>query len=266
LIHSLTHIDPAAKIAENVTIEPFATIKGDVEIGSGSWIGPNVVIDDGARIGKNVKVFAGAVISSIPQDLKYKGEYTTAEIGDNSIIREYVTVNRGTSHSQRTIVGKNVLLMAYTHVAHDCIILDHAILANAVNLAGHVTVDEFAIIGGMSAIHQFCRIGAHSILAGGSLVGKDIPPFVKAARYPISFAGVNTVGLMRRNYSADSIHKIKEMYHLLYLSGYNTSQALTEIEGQFEATQERDMILQFIRGSQMGIMPGYRDARENGDE
>lgn len=257
--HPLTHIDPAAKIAEDVIIEPFATIKGDVEIGAGSWIGPNVVIDNGARIGKNVKVFAGAVISSIPQDLKYKGEYTTVEIGDNSIIREYVTVNRGTSHSMKTVVGSNVLLMAYTHVAHDCLIHDNAILANAATLAGHVIVEEYAIIGGMSAIHQFCRIGAHSILAGGSLVGKDIPPFVKAARYPISFAGINTVGLTRRNFSAEAVQQIKDMYHLLYLAGMNTSQATVEIETKFPSTPEREKVLSFIRSSQMGIMPGYRE-------
>lgn len=256
LIHPLTSIHPDAKIGENVVIEAFATVKGDVVIGDGCWIGSNVVIDNGARIGKNTKIFPGAVIATIPQDLKFGGEYTTVEIGNNCIIREYVTVNRGTTYSGTTKVGNNVLIMAYAHVAHDCVLGDHVILANAVNLAGHVVIDEHAIIGGTSAIHQFVRIGRHSILQGGSLVGKDVPPFTKGARYPLSYVGVNTVGLKRRGYDSEQIHQIHEIYRLLFASGRNTTQALEAIEAEIPDSDFRREILDFVRSSPRGVMKG----------
>ena len=252
----LAYIHPDARIADDVIIDPFVTIRGDVQIESGCWIGSNVVIHEGARIGKNTRIFPGAVISSIPQDLKFGGEYTTVEIGEDCTIREYVTINRGTSHSGTTKVGNGVLIMAYAHVAHDCVVGDNVILANAVNLAGHVIIDEHAIIGGTSAIHQFVRIGRHSILQGGSLVGKDVPPYTKGARYPLSYVGVNTVGLRRRGFDAQQMHEIHEIYRLLFASGKNTSQALVAIEEVIPESEFRREILEFVRSSPRGIMKG----------
>jgi UDP-N-acetylglucosamine acyltransferase len=263
LKYPLTHIHPDAQIAAGVVVEPFATIQGDVVIEEGCWIGPNVVIQDGARIGKNTKIFPGAVISSIPQDLKFGGEKTTCIIGDNCTIREYATINRGTSQSGSTVIKNHVLVMAYAHVAHDCVVGDHAILANAVNLAGHVLIDEYAIIGGMSAIHQFVRIGRHSILQGGSLVGKDVPPFCKGAHFPLRYSGVNAVGLRRRNFEVSVINQLQDIYRLLFASGKNVSQALEAIEGSIAATPVRDEILGFVRASERGIMKGYRTGTDD---
>ena len=197
----LAYVHPQAEIADSVVIEPFAFISKNVVIGEGSWIGPNVNIMPGTRIGKNCKVFPGAVIGAIPQDLKYRGENTAAVIGDGTTIRECVTVNRGTSYAQKTVIGSNCLLMAYSHVAHDCQIGNNVILANSVNLAGHVEIEDWAILEGMVAVQQFIRIGAHAFIAGGSLVRKDVPPFVKAAREPLAYAGVNSIGLRRRGFS-----------------------------------------------------------------
>jgi len=256
MIHQLTHIDPKAKIAANVSIDAFTSIHEDVEIGEGSWIGSNVTIYPGARIGKNVRIFPGAVISAIPQDLKFGGEMTTAEIGDNSTIRECVTINRGTSDKLKTVIGKNCLIMAYVHVAHDCFIGDHCILANSVQMAGHVTVGDFAIIGGSSAIHQFATIGAHVMISGGSLVRKDVPPFTKSGREPLSYAGINSVGLRRRNYSDEQINNIQEAYSYLYLKGLNTNAALEEIATQLPNSPEVNEILDFVKNSERGIMKG----------
>ena len=253
----LAYVHPQAKIARNVVIEPFVTIHKNVEIGEGSWIASNVTIMEGARIGKNVKVFPGAVISAIPQDLKFDGEETTAEIGDNTTVREFVTVNRGTAASGKTIVGKNCLLMAYVHVAHDCIIGDNCILANAVNLAGHINIEDFAIIGGLSAVHQFVNIGQHVMISGGSLVRKDVPPYTKAARNPISFAGINSIGLRRRGFSSEKISEIQDIYRILFNKNLNVSQAVNYIETEMPATPERDEILSFIANSSRGIMRGY---------
>jgi UDP-N-acetylglucosamine acyltransferase len=204
--HSLSRVHPEAKIAEGVSIESFVTIEKDVEIGENTWIGPNVVIMDGARIGKNCKIYPGAVISGPPQDLKFKGEITTAEIGDNTIIREYVTLNRGTASKGKTVIGSNCLVMAYVHIAHDCIIGNNVIIVNSVGLAGEIEIGDWAIIGGMTAVHQFVRIGTHAMVGGGSLVRKDIPPFVKASREPLSYVGVNSIGLRRRQYSNEKIN------------------------------------------------------------
>lgn len=251
-------INPDAIIGENVTIGPFTYIDGDVEIGDGTWIGPNVTIFEGARIGKNCKIFPGAVISGIPQDLKFNGEKSTAEIGNNTTIREFVTVNRGTVYSTRTVVGNNCLLMAYAHVAHDCVLGDRVILANNVNLAGHVEIEDWAILEGLVAVQQFIRIGMHSFIAGGSLVRKNVPPYVKAAREPLSYAGVNTVGLHRRQFSNEQISNIREIYHILFVKGYNTTHALQIIEDSLEPTQEKENILSFIRAADPGIMKGFQ--------
>lgn len=257
----LSYIHPEAKIAVNVVIEPFVTISNNVEIGDGTWIGPNVSIMEGARIGKNCKIFPGAVISAIPQDLKYKGEKTLTIIGDNVIIRECVTVNKGTTYSNKTVVGDNSLLMAYVHIAHDCIIGKNTILANAATLAGHVKVDDYAIVGGLAAIHQFVHIGCHSMISGGSLVRKDVPPYVKAAREPLSYIGINSIGLRRRGFTHDKINQIQEIYRMLFVEGYNTSQALSVIEAEVPATSERDEIISFIRESDRGVMKGYLNGK-----
>jgi len=253
----LAFVHPQAKIANNAVIEPFVTIYKNVEIGEGTWIGPNVTIMEGARIGKNCKIYPGSVISAIPQDLKYKGEDTVAIIGDNTTIRECVTINRGTKASYETVVGSNCLLMAYVHVAHDCVVGNNCILANSVTLAGHIRIDDFAIIGGLSAIHQFVNIGVHTMISGGSLVRKDVPPFTKAAREPLSYVGINSIGLRRRGFTTDKIEEIQDIYRIIYLKKHNVSQAIAFIEAEMPATPERDEVLQFISNSSRGIMKGY---------
>jgi UDP-N-acetylglucosamine acyltransferase len=250
----LAFIHPNAKIAKNVVVEPFTTIHNDVEIEDGSWIGSNVTIFPGARIGKNCKIYPGAVISAEPQDLKFAGEYTTVEIGDNTVIRECATINRGTSDRQKTVVGANCLIMAYVHVAHDCVIGDNVVIANSVQIAGHVNIGSFAIIGGTSAIHQFINIGAHAMVSGGSLIRKDVPPFIKAAREPLSYAGVNSIGLRRRGFTTTTISSIQEIYRIIYLSSRNNSEAIDKIELEMPATAERDEIINFIRNSERGII------------
>lgn len=253
----LAYVHPQAKIARNVVIEPFTTIHNNVTIGSGTWIGSNVTIMEGARIGKDCRIFPGAVISAIPQDLKFQDEDTTAEIGDNTTIREYVTVNRGTVDRGKTVIGKNCLIMAYCHIAHDCIVGDNCIFSNNSTLAGHVTVGDHVILAGMTAVHQFCRIGNHAFVTGGSLVRKDVPPYVKAAREPLSYVGINSIGLRRRGFSPEKIREIQNIYRILYQRNYNNTQASELIEAEMEATPERDEILQFIKNSQRGIMKGY---------
>ena len=253
----LAYVHPQAKIAMNVVIEPFATIHKDVEIGEGTWIGPNVTIMDGARIGKNCKIFPGSVISAIPQDLKFKGEQTTAEIGDNTTIRECVTINRGTVDKYKTVVGNNCLIMAYVHLGHDCIVGNNCILGNVVQLAGHVVIDDYAIFGGSCSVQQFSKIGAHAYIGGGSLVRKDVPPYTKAAREPLSYCGINSIGLRRRGFSNDKINEIQEIYRCIFLSGMNNSKALDYIELEMTPSKERDEIINFIRSSDRGIMKGF---------
>lgn len=253
----LAYVHPQAKIARNVVIEPFVTIHKHVEVGEGTWIGSNVTIMEGAKIGNNCKIFPGAVISAIPQDLKFAGEETTVEVGDNTTIREFVTINRGTKESNKTVIGNNCLLMAYVHIAHDCFIGNNCILANATNLAGHIIIDDYAILGGLSAVHQFVNIGAHVMISGGSLVRKDVPPYTKAARDPLSFVGINSIGMRRRGFSSEKINEIQDIYRILYLKNLNVSQAIAYIETEMHATSERDEILSFIAKSSRGIMKGY---------
>ena len=239
MIQPLAYVHPDAKIAKNVVIEPFTTISKNVEIGEGTWIGPNVTIMEGARIGKNCRIFPGAVISAIPQDLKYKGEETTTHIGDNTTIRECVTINKGTADRMKTVVGNNCLIMAYSHVAHDCIIGD------------------FVVMAGMTAVYQFSSVGSYAFVTGGTMVSKDVPPYAKAARNPISYVGVNSIGLHRRGFSVEKIREIQDIYRVLFQKKLTTSHALEYIEAEMEATVERDEILQFVRKSQHGIMKGY---------
>ena len=253
----LAYVHPAAKIASNVVIDPFVTIDQNVEIGEGTRIGSNVTILEGSRIGKNCIIFPGAVIGAIPQDLKFKGEETFAIVGDNTTIRECVTINRGTAAKGKTVVGCNCLIMAYSHVAHDCIIGDNVIISNATQIAGEVIVDNHAVIGGGTLIHQFCHIGPHVMIQGGALVNKDIPPYVKAAREPIAYAGINSIGLRRRNFTNEQIRDIQETYRYLYLSGLNNTDAVERIEAELPATKERDEIILFVRNSKRGIIRGY---------
>ena len=253
----LAYVHPGAKIAKNVVIEPFTTIHNNVTIGEGTWIGSNVTIMEGARIGKNCSIFPGAVISAMPQDLKYQGEDTTVEIGNNTTIRECATINKGTSDRMKTVIGNNCLIMAYCHVAHDCFVGDGCIFSNNSTLAGHVTIGQNVVLAGMVAVHQFVSIGNHAFVTGGSLVRKDVPPYVKAAREPLSYVGINSIGLRRRGFDSDKIREIQNIYRLLYQRNYNNSQAASIIEAEMEATPERDEILQFIRDSQRGIMKGY---------
>lgn len=253
----LAYVHPGAKIAKNVVIEPFTTIHNNVTIGEGTWIGSNVTIMEGARIGKNCNIFPGAIISAPPQDLKYKGEETTVHIGNNTTIRECATIHKGTSDRMKTVIGKNCLIMAYCHIAHDCVVDDGCIFSNNSTLAGHVTVGSNVVLAGMVAVHQFVSIGNHAFVTGGSLVRKDVPPYVKAAREPLSYVGINSIGLRRRGFEADKIREIQNIYRILYQKQYNNSQAAEIIEAEMEATPERDEILQFIRDSQRGIMKGY---------
>lgn len=258
----LAYVHPEAKIARNVVIEPFTTIHKNVSIGSGTWIGSNVTIMEGARIGENCRIFPGAVISAIPQDLKFEGEDSLTVIGNNTTIRECVTINRGTNDRGETKIGDNCLIMAAAHIAHDCIVGNNAIIVNGVLLGGHVVVGNYAVLGGLAAIHQFINIGDHAMVSGGSLVRKDVPPYTKAAKEPLSYVGINSIGLRRRGFQSDKIKEIQEIYRILYQRNYNNSQALDKIEGEMEATPERDEILTFVRNSKRGIMKGYMSANQ----
>ena len=248
-----------SKIGKNTKIEPFSYIDKNVKIGKNCWIGNNVTIYSGARIGDNVKIFPGAVISSIPQDLKFGGEETTVTIGDNTTIRECVTISRGTKDKMNTSVGKNCLIMAYCHVAHDCIIENNCVIVNGVQIGGHVKVCNYAIIGGGALVHQFVKIGEHSMIAGGSLVRKDVPPYCKAGKEPLSYRGVNSIGLKRRNYSREKINQIQNIYRILYLEGRNNSQALEKIEKEIINNTERKVVINFIKNSERGIIKGLLD-------
>ena len=262
MIQPLAYVHPDAKIAKNVVIEPFTTISKNVEIGEGTWIGPNVTIMEGARIGKNCRIFPGAVISAIPQDLKYKGEETTTHIGDNTTIRECVTINKGTVDRMKTVVGDNCLIMAYSHIAHDCVVGNGCIFSNGTTLAGHVTIGDFVVMAGMTAVYQFSMVGSYAFVTGGTMVSKDVPPYVKAARDPISYVGVNSIGLHRRGFTAEKIREIQDIYRIIFQNKLSTTHALEYIEAEMEATVERDEILQFIRRSQHGIMKGYNSSND----
>lgn len=253
---NLSHIHSNAKIGKDVVISPFSFIDDNVVIGDGTWIGPNVTIFSGARIGTNCRIFPGAVISAIPQDLKFNGEDTTTEIGDNTTIRECCTINRGTTDKMKTAIGNNCLLMAYVHVAHDCILGNNIIIANSVNLAGHVTIEDWVILEGLAAVQQFVRIGAHAFITGGSLVRKNVPPFTKAAREPLQYVGINSVGLRRRGFSNESVLAIEDIYRTLYVKGHNVTNALAVIEQEAPSSKEKDQIVSFIHESKDGIMRG----------
>ncbi len=260
MISPLAHISPDAVLGNNVKIDPFAVIHEGVRIGDDTHIMSNAVIMSGTVIGKSCLIFPGAVLGAVPQDLKFVGEKTTVEIGDHTTIREFVTVNRGTQDKWKTVIGSHCLLMAYAHVAHDCVLGDHVILANSVQLAGHVEVGDYAIIGGLAGAPQFARIGAHTYVAGHSVINKDVPPFIKAGRSPISFAGVNSVGLQRRGFTNETINAILEIYRTIYNKGLNTSQALEYTEQQLPPCSEKDLIVSFIKNSKRGIIKLFSKA------
>lgn len=236
MISPLAYVSPKAQIGKNVTIDAFA------------------YIDDNVIIGDNCHVFPSAVIGAVPQDLKYKGEETWTVIGDNCVLREFVTIHRGTASKGKTVVGNNNLIMAYCHVAHDCILHDNIIMSNCTQLAGEVEVDDFAIIGGGTLVHQFSHIGGHVMIQGGSKINKDIPPYIIAARDPIAYCGINSIGLNRRGFTPEQIHTIQEVYRILIQSGLNTTQALEAIDKQIPQSAERDMIVSFVRNSTRGIV------------
>lgn len=261
MISPLAYIHPDARLGKDVTVEPFAYITGDVVIGDGCWIGPHAVILDGATLGRGCQVHSGAVVSGVPQDLKFVGEKTTVVIGDNTTIRECATINRGTKARGVTRVGSNTLIMAYAHVGHDCVVGDHCILVNRVSLAGEVEVDDWAILGGHSAVHQFCRIGAHVMVAGGCVVTKDVPPFTKVAHMPVAFISVNSLGLRRRGFTTPEITEIQDMCRVLFQSDLSYTNGCNKVERDFAkplSVEHRDMLIGFIRESKRGVIKQYQ--------
>lgn len=254
MISPLASIHPDAKIGEGVEIGPFVTIDRDVEIGDGCIIDASATICQYTKLGKNCHVFPSAVIGAVPQDLKFHGEVTWTLIGDNNVLREFVTVHRGTFSKGQTVIGNNNLIMAYCHVAHDCVLHNHIIMSNTTQLAGEVEVDDFAIIGGGTLVHQFSHIGSHVMVQGGSRINKDVPPYVIAAREPIAYCGVNSVGLNRRGFTPEQIHTIQEVYRMIFQGGMNTTQAVAKIEAEMPESAERNTIINFVKASTRGII------------
>ena len=264
MISPLASVHPGAKLGNNITIEPFAVVHDNVAIGDNSIIMSHAVLMPFTRIGKNCNIFPSAVIGAIPQDLKFAGEESTVEIGDGTTIREFVTVNRGTKDKWKTVIGSHSLLMAYAHVAHDCSIGNHVILANGVQLAGHVEIGDFAILGGLSGAHQFTRIGAHTYIAGHSIIRKDVPPYIKAAREPMCYMGLNIVGLHRRKFLPGQIDELSKIYHLLFAGNHGTSNAVKLINEQVSDGELKNEVLQFVQDSKIGIIKRY--AKNGADE
>lgn len=263
MISNLSYIHPKARLGNNVTIEPFAYIGENVEVGDGTWIGPHAVLMTGTTMGKNCRIFPGAVIGAIPQDLKYDGEESTLVIEDNVTVREFCTLNRGTKASMTTRIGKNSLLMAYVHIAHDCFVGENCILANNVNLAGHIELGDYVILGGLSGVHQFVKLGDHSMVAAGTIVRQDVPPYVKTGRDPLSYLGVNSIGLRRRGFTDEQINHIQDIYRILFVKGYNTKKAIEVIEETIEKSEERDYVLQFVKSAERGLIKGLTRNAKN---
>jgi UDP-N-acetylglucosamine acyltransferase len=256
MINKLASVSSDAKLAEGVIVEGFTTIYDDVIIGKNTKIGPNVTIYPGTRIGANCEVFPGAVLGAIPQDLKFGGEETTVEIGNNTIIRECVTIHRGTVDRMKTVVGNNCLIMGYVHIAHDCLIGNNVILANYTGLSGHVQIDDYAILEGKVASQQFMHIGAHAFVAGASLIRKNVPPFVRAAREPLSYAGINAVGLRRRNFSEDDIKLVENIYRILFVQNNNISKGIQSLNEELPESALKTQVIDFIKSSEKGIIRG----------
>ena len=252
-VHPTALVDPGAELGEGVVVGPFSIIGPGVRVGAGTRIGPHVFIERDTTLGAGCVISQGAVLGTDPQDLKYGGEPTELRVGDRTVIREYATLNRGTSASGLTSVGSDCMLMAYAHVAHDCMLGDHVILSNAVNMAGHVTIQDWAIVGGMTPIHQFVRIGAHAFVGGGSRVAKDVPPYVKAAGSPMQLYGLNSVGLQRRGFSEEVRRELKRAYRLFFASSHNTSQAMVRAREELRALPEVEVFLSFFENSERGV-------------
>jgi UDP-N-acetylglucosamine acyltransferase len=256
MISNLASVSPKAQLGNNVTVDSFATICEGVVIGDNCWIAPGVVIFPDTTIGNNCKIFPGAVVGAVSQDLKYKGEKTNTVIGNNTIIREYVTIHKGTTDRITTKIGDNCLLMAYVHIAHDCVIGNNVVLANYVGLSGHITVEDFAIIEGMVGAQQFITVGAHSFIAGGSLIRKSVPPFVRCAREPLSYIGVNKIGLSRRGFSEETIARIDDIYRTLFVTKLSMTKAIEKIESESPDSPEKAQILSFIKNEKDGVIKG----------
>ncbi len=253
-IHPTAIVDPKAELGKDISIGPFTIINEGTLIGDNVQIGSNVLIDSGTIIGKNCRIHHGAVLGSPPQDLKFGGEKTFLEIGENTVIREYATLNRGTKHRGKVTVGSNCFIMIYAHIAHDCIVGNNVILANSVNLAGHVTIEDYAIIGGVVPVHQFTKIGAHSIIGGGFRVPKDVPPYILAGGYPLRYMGLNIIGLKRRNFPENTLLTLRKACRILFQSKYNTTQAVEKIKSEIEPIPEIQHLLEFIEKSERGII------------
>lgn len=253
-IHPTAVVDPRARLGHNVKIGPHTVIGPEVEIGPDCVIGSSVLIDGHTTLGSNNQVFHGAVFGTPPQDIKYKGEISYIEIGDDNVIREYATIHLPTGEGEKTRVGDGNLLMAYVHIAHNCHLHSHTILGNAVNLAGHVEIEDYAIVGGLTPVHQFVRIGRHSFVGGGSRLPQDVPPFIRVAGNPVEVAGINAVGLKRRGFDDEELLNIKKAYRLLYRAGLNVSQALERIASDCRLTQSIEDLMEFIRRSERGIV------------
>lgn len=253
-IHPTAVVDPKAEIGTNVSIGAYAVIGSNVVIGDGCQIASHAVLLPGTRLGRECRVFSHAVVGEIPQDLKFGGEETTAEVGDRTVVREFVTINRGTTQHWKTVVGSDCLLMAYVHIAHDCIVGNHVILANAVNLAGHVEIEEWAIVGGMTGIHQFVKIGCHTMVGGHYRVAKDVPPYITAGREPLVYEGLNLIGLRRRGFTNETINAIRQAYETLYRSGLNVSDAIRQLEATDQRLPEVQRIIDFVKKSERGII------------
>jgi UDP-N-acetylglucosamine acyltransferase len=253
-IHPTAVVDKKAELGPGVSVGPFAIIQGDVVIGEGTAVHSHVLIADGARIGKHCQIHHGAAVSTIPQDLKFGGESTLFEIGDHVEIREFCDLNRGTLHRGKSRIGDHSFLMAYSHVAHDCLVGERVILANAVQLGGHVTIEDWVILGGMVGVHQFCSIGRHAIIGGGFRAVQDVPPFITAAGEPLGFKGLNLIGLRRRGFSAESIQALNKAYRMIYRSKLNMSQALERIRAEVPMTPEVETVIAFIEKSERGII------------
>ena len=253
-IHKTSIIHENANIGKNVEVGPFSIIEKNVEIGDNTKIGPNAVIRKYTSIGKDCKIFNGAIVGEVPMDLKFKGENSKLVIGDRTIVREFCTLHRGTEETGLTQVGADCLIMSYAHVAHDVIIGDNVIVSISVNIAGHVEIDDFAIIGGCTPIHQFCKIGKHAFIGGGRLVLQDVPPYILATSEPLKYSGINSVGLRRRKFDLESRTMIKKAYSLIYQSNLNISQAVEKIKQEFDQTDEIKTILNFIDRSDRGLI------------
>jgi UDP-N-acetylglucosamine acyltransferase len=254
MIHNSAQVSTKAEIGQNVQIGPFTVIEDDVIIGNSTEIGSNVMIASGAIIGEKCKIFHGAVLSTVPQDLKFENEKTTLEIGNNTTIREYATLNRGTADHWKTVVGDNCLLMAYSHIAHDCTIGNNVIIANSVNMAGHVTIEDFVGIGGMVPIHQFVKIGKHTFIGGGFRVPKDVPPYILAMGEPLRYAGLNTIGLQRRGFSTETLQEIKKAYRIFYRSNLTVENAIKKIESDLQQIDEVQELVRFLKSCERGII------------